>query len=438
MRKLALCALIFGTSLAGYSQGNEKYGTFTGNIEGTFQYLNEDSLIGADQPASKGLLNAYMNVFYTNRGFKAGVRFESYLPSIQGYPGTFSGTGIGMRYVGYGNDFVDITLGSFYEQFGAGLSLRAYENRALGFDNMLDGARLIIRPYKGITIKGVYGYQRFAFLEGQIDHGDGIVRGADGEIHLNETFKGLKDKKLDITLGGSFVSKYQKDDNDDYILPENVGSYGGRAGLRYKRFTLDGEYILKEQDPSQDNGYIYNYGHAALFNAGYSQKGLGIVISAKSVDNFSYRSDRTKQLQDLLINYLPSMNKTHTYNLVSSLYPYATQPVGETAFQAEILYTIKKGSKLGGKYGTSINANFSTAYRPMQHTESIDPLDSTGVTYRSGLFDLSDSLYWRDFNINIYRKFSKKFNATFSYFNILLNNDVATVTKESGNIKSNI
>jgi hypothetical protein len=411
---------------------------FTGNVETTFQYLNEDTIIDALQPASKGLLNSYMNVFYTYGNFKAGLRFESYLPRIQGYPSNFDGTGLGMRYVQYANSFIDVTLGSIYEQFGAGLSLRAYEDRALGYDNMLDGVRVIIRPKKGIAIKGVYGYQRYSFEEGRIKHSPGIVRGIDGEIHLNETFTKLENSKLDVTLGGSFVSKYQEDDNSELILPENVGVYGGRAKLRYGKFTLDGEYMTKGQDPSQDNGYNYNPGHAAIFNLGFSQKGLGILLSGKSVDNMSYRSDRTKQLQNVLINYLPSLNKTHTYNLVSSLYPYATQPVGEMAYQAEVIYTIKKGSKLGGKYGTTLTANYSSAYRPMRHTSGINPLDSTGVTYTSGLFDMSDSLYWRDINFSITRKFTKNFNAIFSYFNITLNNDVASVTKEVGLIKSNI
>lgn len=436
MKKLLLFSLVVMGSFSVNSQLSP--GNFTGNIESTFQYLNEDSIIGATQPASKGLLNSYMNVFYTHGNFKAGMRMESYLPRIQGYPSTFDGTGIGMRYIGYANDFVDVTFGSIYEQFGAGLALRAYEDRGLGYDNMLDGVRLILRPYKGIVIKGVYGYQRYAFLEGRIEHSDGIVRGFDGEVHLNETFEKLKDKKLDIVIGGSFVSKFQQDDNSELILPENVGCYGGRAKLRYGKFVLDGEYVYKGQDPSQDNGYIYNPGHAAIANLGYSQKGLGILLSAKSVDNMSYRSDRTKQLQNVLINYLPSLNKTHTYNLVASLYPYATQPVGEIAYQAEVLYTIKKGSKLGGKYGTSINANYSTAYRPMRHTSSYNPLDSTGVTYTSGPFDMSDSLYWRDINFNITRKFNKNFNMIFSYFNIVLNNDVATVTKVKGLIKSNV
>ena len=166
-----------------WSQGN-----FTGNIESTFQYLNDDPVINAIQPPSKGLVNSYMNVFYTNAGFKAGMRLESYLPRIQGYPNRFDGTGLGMRYVGYSNSKVDVTLGNFYEQFGNGLALRAYEDRALGYDNVLDGARIIIKPYKGLKLKGVYGQQRLSFQAGRVINADGIVRGIDAEIYLNETF----------------------------------------------------------------------------------------------------------------------------------------------------------------------------------------------------------------------------------------------------------
>ncbi len=409
-------------------------GNFTGNIESTFQYLNADSIIGANQPPSKGLLNSYMNVFYTNGGFKAGMRLESYLPRIQGYPNRFDGTGIGMRYIGYSNDFVDVTLGSFYEQFGSGLSFRAYEDRALGYDNLIDGARVLLRPKKGVLIKGVYGYQRLSFQKGQLIYSEGIVRGIDAEIHFNETFKKLENFPLDMVLGGSFVSKYQADDDDALILPENVGAYGARAKLRYKNFYLDGEYIIKEQDPSNDNNKIYNYGHAAVFNLSYTQKGLGILLSGKSVDNMSFRSDRNKDLQDAFINYLPALNKTHTYNLVATLYPYATQPMGEVAFQADVLYTFKKKSRLGGKYGTTIGGNFSTTYRPMQHTSTINPLDSTGVTYTSGLFDMSDSLYWQDINLSISKKFSPKFSAILSYYNIKINNDVAKISNDAQGI----
>lgn len=437
MKTLISCA--FSTvALASFGQLNN--GTFTGNIESTFQYLNADSLIDAKQPDSKSLLNSYANVFYTNGNFKAGMRLESYLPRIQGYPDRFEGTGFGMRYVGYTNSYIDVTLGNFYEQFGSGLIFRSYEDRALGYDNNMDGMRLIFRPAKGVVLKGVYGRQRLSFTDGKVVKASGIVRGIDGEIHVNDLLeKYMKDSKLDIVLGGSFVSKFQIDDNPDLILPQNVGAYSGRLGLKYSRFSFNAEYAVKENDPSEDNTNIYNKGRAALANLGYSQKGFGIVLSAKSVDNMSFRSDRTKSLQDVLINYLPSMNKTHTYNLVATLYPYATQPLGEVAYQAEVLYTFKKGSKIGGKYGLPINANFSTTYGPIHHTSGFSPTDSTGIAYQGRLFDQSSLQYWQDINVNITKKFNANYSMIFSYFNIRLNNDISKVADDAhGIIESHI
>lgn len=433
MKNASTLVIILLLSWVSYAQGN-----ITGNMETVFQYLNEDSTINAKQPMQKGLLNSYMNVFYTQGNFKAGLRFESYLPRIQGYPNRFDGTGIGMRYVGYQNDFVDVTLGTFYEQFGSGLALRTYEDRNLGYDNLLDGMRIVLRPGKGVVLKGVYGTQRLSFQQGQIVHGAGLVRGTDAEWHLNEGLILLKDKKLDVVLGASFVSKFQEDNNPEWVLPQNVASYGGRLKLTYGNLYADAEFIQKGQDPSSDNHYIYNQGHAAIFNLRYTKKGLGILLSGKSVDNMSFRSDRTKDLQDLLINFLPSLNKTHTYNLVATLYPYATQPMGEVAYQADVLYTFKKGTKLGGKYGTTLGLNFSTTYRPEQTLKGIDLTDSSRVVYHTRPFALSDSLYWQDINFNITKKINKQWSGILSFYDIKINNDVVKVSNAKGIIHSRI
>lgn len=432
---LGICALSGSLTALGQSG---IMGGITGNMEATFQYLNADSVINATQPAERGLLNSYMNVFYQGSNFKAGARFESYLPRIQGYPNRFDGTGLGMRYVGYMNDYIDITLGNFYEQFGAGTILRVYEDRNLGYDNAMDGARVILRPYKGIQIKAVYGNQRLSFESGQVVKSVGITRGVDLEFNANSFFPILDSMGLSIKLGGAMVSKYQDDDNDLYILPENVAAYSGRIDMRYHGFTLNGEYTHKDNDPSLNNDYIYNTGHSALVNLGYTQKGLGILVSAKSVDNMSFRSDRTKDLTDVFINFLPALNKTHTYNLVATLYPYATRPIGEVAFQGEILYTVPKG-KLSKKYGVPINLNYSTAFLPIQHKTGFDPLDSSRVMYKGNVFDKSDSLLWQDINANITYKFSKNLYVIASYFNITINNDVNKLTEQAtGLIMSHI
>ncbi|MDX1651248.1 MAG: DUF6029 family protein [Brumimicrobium sp.] len=413
-------------------------GDISGNVEAIYQYLVSDSAIGAVQPKEKSLVNAYANVNYRYKGFKTGIRIETYMPRILGYPDRFDGAGLGYRYVGYENDLVDITFGNFYEQFGSGLIFRAYEDRALGFDNMMNGFNIKIKPFRGTKLKMVYGRQRYSFTNGNNIYGPGIVRGADLEFNLSQIFPKLTEKNLRISAAGSFVSKYQQDNNSEFVLPENTGSYGGRLELGYKKFFLNGEYIIKEQDPSQDNGFIYNYGKGMLINAGWSQKGLGVLLSAKSIDNMSFRSDRNATLQDLTIGFIPPLTKTHTYNLVATLYPYASQPNGEVAYQADIIYKIKKGSKLGGKYGTDVALNFSTAYEPKKRTDGIPVGDSSRVTYESTLFNQGDLLYWRDINVQIKRKLNKSWILRLNYFNISLNNDVLKLTNEKGIIESHI
>lgn len=413
-------------------------GDISGNHETIYQYLLDDEAINAQQPDEKSLVNSYTNINYRYSGFKAGVRIETYLPRILGYPDRFDGAGLGYRYFGYENDIVDITVGNFYDQFGSGLIFRSYEDRALGFDNMMNGFRVKLTPYKGVTLKTIYGKQRYSFTGGKVNYAPGIVRGADLEFNLNQWFPKLAENKIRINAAGSFVSKYQKDDNSEFVLPENTGSYGGRLELAYKKFFINGEYVIKEQDPSQDNGYIYNYGKGLLINAGYSQKGLGILVSAKSIDNMSFRSDRNATLQDVTIGFIPPLTKTHTYNLAATLYPYASQPNGEVAFQADVIYKIKRGTKLGGKYGTDISLNFSTAYEPIKQTSGYNISDSSRVAYDSKLFDKSDLLYWRDINVQIKRRVHKKWTVRLNYFNIHMNNDVLKLTEEKGIIQSHI
>ena len=135
-------------------------------------------------------MNAYGNVIFTKGNFTAGVRFESYLNALEGYDKRYNGIALPYRFISYQHEKLNFSLGNFYEQFGSGLILRTYENQDLGIDNSLDDVRVIYQPVKGITIKGLVGKQRFCY-----EHGPGIVRGIDGEFHIND----LK-KKMTINL----------------------------------------------------------------------------------------------------------------------------------------------------------------------------------------------------------------------------------------------
>lgn len=401
--KIPLLLAFLGVTTYGFSQNNN--GEVHGNFEGTGQYYFEDTLIGAPEVPEKTLFNGYANVTFEKGNFKAGVRFESYLGVLQGYDPRYKGTGIPYRYATYKIDELEVTAGNFYEQFGSGLALRLYEDKGLGIDNSLDGVRLRYNPVPGIYLKGLIGRQRLFF-----GFGPGIVRGFDGEINLNELCKKLSEKKTRVILGGSFVSKFQTDANPNLVLPQNVGLTAGRFFVSSGDFNISGEYAYKINDPSLDNLYVYKYGDAALIQMSYSKKGIGISLSAKRVDNMNYKSDRDMAGNNLTINYNPAYVKQHTYGMMA-FYPYASQNNGEISWQAQLLYKFKKETPLGGKYGMDILLNYSSAYS-LDTTRLVNDTISL-IGYESNYGGIGDNLYWQDVNLEVSKKFNKKFKGTF-------------------------
>ena len=75
----------------------------------------------ADEIPEKIAANAFFEMRYTNKGFEAGMRYELFMPPIQGYDSRWEGNGFGYKYLRYKNDRVDVTAGNFYEQFGVTL-----------------------------------------------------------------------------------------------------------------------------------------------------------------------------------------------------------------------------------------------------------------------------------------------------------------------------
>ncbi len=395
-------------------------GEVHGNFGTDIQYYQVDSLIGASTtPDEDVLMNGFANFIYTNGSFSAGFRYESYMNALQGFPSKYKGNGIGYRFASYSNDDMTVTVGNYYEQFGNGLVFRTYEALGgLGYDNSMDGMRINYKLREGLYVKGIIGTQRLYF-----EQGEGVLRGVDGELMVNDFIGGsLKDSKTKLTLGGSFISKYQADQSSQFNLPENVGAYSGRFLLRHRKISFNGEYAYKINDPSADNGFIFKEGQAFYAETAYSTKGFGLTLSAKGNDNWSFRSDRGAALQDLQINYLPALTRQHTYNLLATLYPYATQPNGEMAFQGELVYKLKKKSFLGGKYGTGILINYSTIYNI--DSTALPATDTTQMGYTSNLFAVGDEKYYDEINVEITKKFSKKLKGIFTYSNMMFNQAV--------------
>jgi hypothetical protein len=290
-----------------------------------------------------------------------------------------------------------VTLGNFYDQFGNGLIFRSYEERGLGLDNAMDGIRLKYNPYSGIYLKGFIAQQRYYF-----EKGPGIVRGFDGEMALSETFKSLADAKTRVTVGGSVVSRYQKDEDPIYNFPENVLAFAGRTQINRGNFALNTEFAYKYNDPSAVNNVIYKNGTAFYANLAYTKKGLGASFSTAWYDNFDYRSSRTATSNDLTLNYLPSLSKQQTYRM-ATLYPNATVPTGEAGFQGEVFYTFKTKGDTPKSQATFVSVAGTHVVGIEKETEGVDPF----IGYETSFYSLSDEVYFDQLHVEASKKINK-------------------------------
>ncbi|MDI9339878.1 MAG: DUF6029 family protein [Sediminibacterium sp.] len=412
---------------------SEELNSVHGNFQIDAQYYNEDSLIGAPKVPEKMLSNAFGNIMYNKGKFSAGIRYEAYNNVMQGFNPSYKGQGIVNRFARYQDKLLDVTVGNIYDQFGMGLMFRTYYEPGLLYDNSLDGVRVISNPRNGITLKGLVGKQRSFFTVGQ-----GIVRGVDGEVNINELFdSALVNMKTKIIIGGSFVSKNQTDNDPKLLQPENVGCYGGRLTVINGGFNFSGEYAYKMNDPSFDNGYSYKFGEALFISSSYATKGFSFLLQGKRIDNMSFRSDRDANIQNLLINYLPATTKQHTY-LMPAYYPYATQINGEIGGMAEMQFKIPKDTWLGGKYGTEITLNYSHA-SDLKRKPFNDSLAER--FFYSTAWDQIGRNFYHDFFVDISKKINKRWKFTAMYCNQFYDKALAaqiTSTKLTGNIESHI
>lgn len=431
---LALAAMTAASASAQQEQKDKI--TVTGSIQSDILIPQEDNNIGTGTYDDKVLTNTYAEVHAMSKYVDAGVRLEYLDHPLPGFEKDFKGWGVPYYYVKGKLKNVELTLGNFYEQFGSGFILRTYEERSLGIDNSLLGGRIVTTPFKGVRVKAVMGTQRRYW-----DY-NALVSGADLELSVDEWFKKMQESRTFLTLGASWVNKHEHISKTIYAdpthtlnLPENVNAFDVRANLQKGDFNILAEYAQKTDDPSFDKNYpyIYRKGYVAMLSASYSRRGMSVLLQAKRSDNMSFRSKRDESGTSSFINHLPAFTMQQTYAL-AALYPYATQPNGDWAYQAEVGYKFKRHTALGGKYGTSVKLNFS-------HIHALDRNNHEGGArgtdgYGSAFWKWGDETYYQDINVQIEKKLSKSFQLNLMYMNQFYNKSV--IEGEGGMIHSDI
>ena len=415
MKKIALFITTISMSFLGFSQENN-LGEIHGDFNLNLQSYQEDLQIGAKAADEIILNNAYLNLNYTKGNFATGLRYESYLNALADYDPEFKGNGIAYRYATYSIDGLEITAGNYYEQLGSGLIFRSYEEKGLGIDNAMDGVRLKYSPIEGMYLKTFIGKSRTYF-----DYADGIFRGADGELNINELFN--SESKTKVILGGSFVSRYQERSNLIFKIPQNVSSYAGRMNLNHGGWSYYGEYAYKINDPANvltASKMNYASGNAFTQNITFSKKGFGIIAEMHRTDNMTFKSDRDRDGKAYLINYIPTLSKPHAYTLLA-LYPCATQANGEFGIQFDVFYKFQKESLLGGKYGTKLALNYSR----INGLNGGNSFLNDNAEHTPMLISIkNEELYFNDINLTINKKLNSNTEASFVVANQTYNKDL--------------
>ena len=441
----SLAAVLAATGAMAQEDAAKDKFTVSGSIQSDVIIPQEDEAIGTDKYSEWALTNTYADIMGRSNHLDAGLRFEFTKHPLPGYATDpeqgFKGYGVPHFYLKTHFDNWDLTLGTFYEQFGSGFILRTYEERSLGIDNSLLGGRLVVRPVKGVQVKALAGKQRNYWK-----WNDAWVTGGDLELSVDQWFKKMQENNTYLTLAGSWVNKYQSTKDEEINtpygpyklnLPSNVNAFDVRATLQAGDCSVLAEYAWKTDDPSYDRlyPYIYRKGTVAMLSTSYSRNGLSLLLQAKRSDNMTFRSDRNVKGLSSNLNNLPAFTQEQTYAL-AALYPYATQPNGEWAYQAEFGYRFKRNTFLGGKYGTNLKVNFSHVHSIDRNLHTVDGYSEGTSGYGSAFWKWGDATYYQDLNVHIDKKFSRSFTLNLMYMNQFYNKSV--VEGEGGMVHSDI
>lgn len=409
-----LCALLAASANISFAQEQEEKkperGYLTGSFETNTNYYQNDGKTGAVAPDSHFGSNNYLKLDYYRGKLAVGVQMEAYESACVGYPTNLDGVKLTNYYATWADEDFTVTAGSFYDQFGSGLLFRAWEDRALGLNNALLGARFTYNYKDIVAVKAIWGLPRFG-----MDYTSTQARGADASFAISN-LAGWDN--VYFALEGSVLNRYEKftdhaTDKEELGLKPYTTGFSGRFNLEASGFSVKGEYVdagdkILNNPESEGDAYIAKRGNAQLLEIGYNNRGLGVNVTARRlawmkqniVDN-----DPTASTSNML-NYIPAMCTQYTY-MLACLNPYTSQignlmtgysNPGEIGGQVDAYYHFKRGTAIGGKRGLKLHANFSTYY-----------------TLNDGEALKAENLLYRDLSVDVEKQWNKQFKTMLMY-----------------------
>lgn len=350
--------------------------------------------------------NDYLKVDYNIGRFSAGVQVDGYLPAMYGYDFydySQRDSKLNMfltKYVQWEDANWGVRLGDIYDQFGNGLIFRAYEDRALAFNNSLAGARAYYNFNNMVNVKVVAGMPRLYDMRSKT-----AIWGADLSLSISD-MAGWYDGMASIEA--SYVGRHQKDASEEYLLKgvesDVLNMVSGRVNFEYAGFSLRGEYAQKLNEDIYNPMYNAAKGNAVTLDLGYSVGRFSASASFRRQENMTtfieYRPMGIGGGNTM--TYLPLLTRQHTYSL-ANLNPYRGSSVhtgGEVGGQIDLYYSLRN-PKARGKYW-NFHVNYSM-FNTVDHKNSMTGLDMEGRNV------------WIDFNFDVERQWNKQLKTTFLY-----------------------
>ena len=379
-------------------------GFLTGSFETNTHLYHEDMKTSATVPDGNFGSNNYLKLDYYHNRFSAGAQMEVYGPSLVGYSSDLKGAGLTNYYVNWSDDSFSITAGTFYEQFGSGLLFRSWEDRALGLNNAVMGARISYSYNDILKLKALWGMPRFGmkFSETQ-------VKGADLSFAISNL---LNWDRTYFSLEGSVLDRYEAMDVDrlaDGCEPNTIG-WSARANIETSGFFLKAEYVdagikYYYNTSYAGSGQMYHRkkGNAQLVETGYNGRGLGVNVALRRLEWMDSKVVTDASSTVNMLNYVPAMCTQYSY-MLTTLHPYGARTgeisskytnSGELGGQVDVFYNFRRGTVLGGKRGMKVHANFSTYYAIAQEG-----------TFKPG------NMLFRDLSVDMEKQWTKEFKST--------------------------
>ena len=349
--------------------------------------------------------NDYLKVDYNIGRFSAGVQVDGYLPAMYGYDFydySQRDSKLNMfltKYVQWEDANWGVRLGDIYDQFGNGLIFRAYEDRALAFNNSLAGARAHYSYNNMVNVKVLAGMPRLYDMRSKT-----AIWGADLSLSFSEMlgwYDGL------VVLEASYVGRHQ-DVASEYLAKGVEGNVlnmvSGRFNVEAKGFSFRFETVSKLNNDIYNPMYNAAKGNATTIDLGYTKGRFSASASFRRQENMTtfieYRPMGIGGGNTM--TYLPLLTRQHTYSL-ANLNPYRGSSVhtgGEVGGQIDLYYSLRN-PKARGKYW-NFHINYSM-FNTVDHKNSMTGLDMEGRNV------------WIDFNFDVERQWNKQLKTTFLY-----------------------